>query len=104
MYSIYGEVNETAIKAHLTEILNQTFKMLPYKQYHYSCFESHTTSLLFRIRGISELFPQEPIWVDILANLQAAKTEEDFQVFRKAILDTCSLISNYQKQLGKNNA
>lgn len=103
METIYGTVSESATYNSITDILNQTFKMLPYKEHNNPSFESHTTTLLFRIRGLSELFPNEPMWVTVLANLQAAKTEENFQVFRKTVLDACAMISEFQKQLGESN-
>ena len=99
METIYGNMSNTSIKGSVTDILNQTFKMLPYKETNNPSFESHTTTLLFKIRGLSELFPDEPMWMTILTNLQAAKTEQDFQVFRKAVLDSCATLSDFIGEL-----
>lgn len=103
METVYGSVGNKAIYDNLTDIINQTFKMLPYRQYNNPNFDFHTNTLLFRIRGMSELFVDDPIWITILSTLQAARSETDFKLFRKAILDACSMLKNFQQQLGDNN-
>lgn len=103
MQTVYGSISNKALYDNITDVINQTFKMLPYKQYDNPMLESHTTSLLFRIRGMSELFPDESLWVTLLSTLQAAKSETDFKQFRKAILDACSILTQYKKTLGDSN-
>ena len=104
MQAIYGYVSDNSVRANITDIINQIFKMLPYKQYDNPMFDMHVTTLLFRIRGMSELFPDNPIWITLLSNIQAAKSETDFKLFRKSILDSCSMLSKFQQQLGDDNA
>lgn len=101
MTTLYGEVDISAVKKNLSDLINQTFKMLPLRQQNDSLYEKHSATLLLRIRGMSELFPGDPLWITLLSTLQAAKSEEDFTLFRKTILDACSILSKYQKDLGE---
>lgn len=101
MNTIYGSVSNLAVKHNLSDLINQTFKMLPLRQSNDTLYEKHATALLFRIRGMSELFPNDPLWITLLSTLQAAKSEQDFSLFRKTILDACSTISKYQKKIGE---
>ena len=101
MTSIYGEIDAVSVKNNLSDLINQTFKLLPLRQTNESSLEKHAATLLLRIRGMSELFPHDPIWVTLLSTLQAVKSEEDFTLFRKTILDACSTLSKYQQELGE---
>lgn len=95
--TIYGSVPVKALKSNFVDIINQIYKLLPLKENNDPELSYHFTTLLFRIRGMSVLFPNESKWITILALIEGAKNEKDFKLYRKAILDSCSIV----KQLGE---
>lgn len=103
MKTIYGEIPTTIIVQNETDLINQIFKLLPYKENNMDNLDYHFTTLLFRITGLCKLFPQTPELLTVVSLLEAARTETDFQLYRKAILDSCSIIKRIQKQFGDLN-
>lgn len=92
--TIYGSLPMIAIKNNFKDIINQIFKLLPLKEEDNPDIEAQFSSTLIRICGMSSLFPHEPKWITVLALLESAKHEQDFKHFRKAILDSCSIIES----------
>lgn len=90
--TIYGSVPINALRSNFTDIVNQIYKLLPLKEDNDPELNHHFSALLFRIRGMSTLFPRESRWITVLALLEAAQYESDFRLYRKAVLDSCSII------------
>lgn len=90
--TIYGTVPIKSLRNNYSDIINQIYKLLPLKENNNSDIDYYFSTLLFRIRGMSNLFPNEPRWITILALIEAARHENDFKLYRKAVLDSCSLI------------
>lgn len=96
--SKYGDVSIEALRSNCSDITNQIYKLLPLKESDSPDLPYHFSTLLFRIRGVSSLFPYESRWITIMSLLESARTEKDFKLYRKAILDSCSIaksIGNY---------
>lgn len=90
--TIYGTVPIKSLRNNYSDIINQIYKLLPLKENNNSDIDYYFSTLLFRIRGMSNLFPNEPRWITILALIEAARHENDFKLYRKAVLDSCSII------------
>ena len=100
MRAIYGEIPDSMVIKNTEDLIDQVFKLLPYKEKHIENLENHFSALLFRIVGMCSLFPDNPELLTVAAVLQAAKYETDFYLYRKAILDSCSILEKMQEQLG----
>lgn len=90
--TIHGTVPMKALRSNFSDIINQIYKLLPLKEGNSQDIDYYFSTLLFRIRGMSILFPSEPRWITILALIEAARYEDDFKLYRKAVLDSCSII------------
>lgn len=99
MKHIYGEVENATLRDNLSDIINQTFKLLPYKQDENPLLEQHLEILLIRYYGMSRLFPEEPRFVTIMSMLICINKIDDMQIYRKIVLDCCSYMSELRKQL-----
>ena len=100
MRAIYGEIPNSIIIKNVDDLIGQVFKLLPYKEKHIENLENHFSALLFRIVGMCSLFPDNPELLTVAAVLEAAKSEADFYLYRKAILDSCSILKRLQEQVG----
>lgn len=96
--SKYGEISMAALKSNCSDITNQIYKLLPLKECDSPELLYHFSTLLFRIRGMSSLFPCESKWITIMSLLESAQTETDFKLYRKAILDSCSIAKSIGNQ------
>lgn len=100
METKYGTLSNDMIIRNASDLINQIFKLLPYKENNDERLVSHFDSLLFRISGMAKIFDKYPEWVTIISLLEAARTEENFKLYRKAILDCCSIVKQIQEQAG----
>lgn len=98
MKSIYGDIPEKTVCDNISDLINQVFKLLPYKEQKNEKLDFLFASLLFRLVGMSKLFVDEPRWITIISYLESARHEENFTLYRKAILDTCSILSSIRKE------
>lgn len=99
MNSVYGNISEKSLSSNLTDVIAQVFKLLPYKEDHSSLLDYHFSAVLFRIGGLSQLLPNIPELITVLSLLEAARYEADFILYRKAILDSCSILKRLQVSL-----
>jgi len=103
IHSKYGDIPNKMVIENETDLINQIFKLLPYKENAADNLEYHFTTLLFRIAGLCKIFPEIPELLTVVSLLESARTENNFQLYRKAILDSCSIIKRLQKQFGDLN-
>lgn len=99
MTSTYGVLSDKSISSNLTDVIAQVFKLLPYKEDHSSLLDYHFSTVLFRIGGLSQILPNIPELITVLSLLEAARYESDFILYRKAILDSCSILKRLQVSL-----
>ena len=52
MRAIYGEVPNSMVIKNVDDLIDQVFKLLPYKEKHIENLENHFSALLFRIIGM----------------------------------------------------
>ena len=90
--NFYTEVPPSQIAAEKTYFLSAIFKLLPYKQDNYEFIDNYFESLLQRLIGFNRLTGFQPEVITIMSLIEYARKEDDFQKYRKAILDACGLV------------
>ena len=90
--NIYTEVPPSQIAAEKAYFLSAIFKLLPYKQNGYECLDNYFESVLQRLIGFNRLSGFQPEVITIMSLLEYARQENDFQKYRKAILDACGMV------------
>lgn len=70
-------------------LTSSIFKLLPYKQEGYEFLDSYFESVIQRLIGFNKLIGYQTEIVTIIALIEYARHEDDFEKYRKAILDSC---------------
>lgn len=96
MNSIYGGMPDQTVSSNLDDVIAQVFKLLPYKEENSEFLDNHFSFTLLRMSGLIKLFPQYPEFITVLTLLEAARSEEDFALYRKAVLDSCAILKKMQ--------
>lgn len=100
METKYGTIPYSQLLQNSEDLINRIFSLLPKKEKGYPNLQYEITSLLFRINGMNKLLNQPPELFTVMCLLEAAKDEPDFHLYRKAILDSCSIIHNFVDRPG----
>ena len=91
--NIYTEVPSSQIAAEKEYFLSAIFKLLPYKENDYEFLDGYFESILQRFIGFNKLTGcKQPEIITIMSLLECARQEDDFDKYRKAILDACGLV------------
>lgn len=90
--NIYTEAPPNQIAAEKQYFISAIFKLLPYKQDNYEHLDNYFNSVLQRLIGFNRISGFQPEVVTIISLLEYARGEEDFQKYRKAILDACGMV------------
>lgn len=90
--NIYTEAPPNQIAAEKQYFISAIFKLLPYKQDNYEHLDNYFNSVLQRLIGFNKISGFQPEVVTIISLLEYARGEEDFQKYRKAILDACGMV------------
>lgn len=88
----YGILSDSQVHSNENDLINQIFSLLPAKEHNDENLNYMFDVILFRINGLNDLLCNPPELVTVMSNLQAARTETEFKLYRKAILDSCSTI------------
>lgn len=92
MLTLYGDISEELISSNLNDLIGQIFKLLPYKESNNENLNYHFSTLLFRLSGLTQVLNSTPELITVISILEAARTETDFKLYRKAVLDSCSIL------------
>ena len=90
--NIYTEVPPSQIAAEKTHFIAAIFKLLPYKEDNYEFLDNYFESVLQQLIGFNKVSGYQPVTLSIINLLEYARQEDDFQKFRKAILDACGMV------------
>ena len=90
--NFYEEIPSSQIAAEKSYFISAIFKLLPYKQDSYEFIDNYFESVLQRLIGFNKLSGYQPELVTIISLLEYARGEDDYQKFRKAVLDACGLV------------
>jgi hypothetical protein len=90
--NIYLEIPPAQIAAEKKHILSAIFKLLPYKEDAYEFLDNYFESVLQQLKGFNKISGFQPEVVTIMSLVEYARGENDFQKYRKAILDACGMV------------
>jgi hypothetical protein len=96
--NIYTEIPSDQIAAEKEYIRSAIFKLLPYKEENYEYLDNYFSSVLQLLKGFNKISGNQPEMVSIISKIAYARDEsEDFQDYRKAILDACSMVERIKE-------
>lgn len=90
--NIYTEVPPSQIAAEKEYIRSAIFKLLPYKEESYEYLDKYFCSVLQLLKGFNKVSGNQPEMVSIISKIAYAQDVEDFNEYRKAILDACGMV------------
>ena len=88
----YKEIPPSQIAAEKKYFTSAIFKLLPYKQDNYEYLDNYFESVLQRLIGFNKISGCQPELITIMSLLEYAREENDYQKYRKAILDACGVV------------
>ena len=89
---LYTEIPPSQIAAEKKYFTAAIFKLLPYKQDGYAYLDNYFESVLQRLIGFNKISGLQPEVITIISLLEYAREENDYDKYRKAILDACGLV------------
>lgn len=93
----YGTLPSEQIHKEKEKLKSAIFILLPYRESSYALLDKYFESLLFRISGLNELFMNQSEILTLMSLLEAARHEENFMKYRKAILDAMTLVDSIKE-------
>lgn len=90
--NIYTELPPSQIAAEKQYLISAIFKLLPYKQDNYEYLDNYFESVLQRLIGFNKISGFQPEVITIMSLLEYARGENDFEKYRKSVLDACGLV------------
>jgi len=95
--NIYKEASPSQIAAEKVYIRSAIFKLLPYREEKYEYLDNYFNSVLQLLKGFNEISGEQPEVVSIISKIAYARKAEDFDDYRKAILDACGLVERIKE-------
>ena len=96
--NIYTEMPPKQIAAEKEYIRSAIFKLLPYKEESYKYLDNYFASVLQLLKGFNKVSGNQPEMVSIISKIAYARDDaKDFQDYRKAILDACSMVEHIKE-------
>ena len=95
--NLYTEIPPSQIAAEKEYFISAIFKLLPYKQDNYEFLNNYFESVLQRLIGFNKISGFQPEVITIMSLLEYAREEDDFDKYRKAILDACGLVGHIKE-------
>lgn len=96
----YGTAPAAQFQENECDLINQIWKILPYKENDYEDIDTYITSLLLRIAGLNELLGNPPELITLMSLLETVRTESTHKLYRKAIFDCCNIIERLKERQG----
>ena len=90
--NFYVEIPSSQIAAEKKYFISAIFKLLPYKQESYMYLDNYFESVLQRLIGFNKISGFQPEVITIISLLEYARDEDDYDKYRKAVLDACGLV------------
>jgi hypothetical protein len=95
--NIYCDFTPSQIAAEKAYIRSAIFKLLPYKEESYEFLDSYFVSVLQLLKGFNKVSGNQPEMVSIISKIAYARDVEDFNEYRKAILDACGMVERIKE-------
>ena len=93
----YGTLPASQIHEEKIRLQGAIYKLLPYKEDSYEFLDSYFISLQQRLGGLNHLLGEQANILTLMTILEAARYEDDFKQYRKAILDACALVDKIEE-------
>lgn len=90
--NLYKEIPPSQIAAEKVYLRSVIYKLLPYKEESYEYLDNYFASVLQLLKGFNKISGYQPEVISIISKIAYAQEAEDFQEYRKAILDACSMV------------
>lgn len=95
--NIYKEVPPHQIAAEKEYIRSAIFKLLPYKEERYVYLDNYFGSVLQLLKGFNEISGYQPEVISIISKIAYARKADDFDEYRKAVLDACGMVEQIKE-------
>lgn len=96
--NIYAEVPPSQIAAEKEYFVSAIYKLLPYKEANYAYLDNYFDSVLQLLKGFNKISGNQPEVISIISKIAYARDEaEDFDDYRKAILDACGMVKRIKE-------
>lgn len=95
------QIAEDAIIENVDRIINQVFKLLPFRE-EGGDWETPLHNLILEVGGMSKLLSDQTILFSLLCKMEALTTlteEEDYLAFRKLIFECLGLLKQFKECL-----
>ena len=93
----YAKIPSSQIAAEKKFIRSAIFKLLPYKEEHYVYLDNYFCSVLQLLKGFNEISGHQPEVISIISKIAYARKAENFEEYRKAILDACGMVDRIKE-------
>jgi hypothetical protein len=93
----YIEIPPSQMAAEKKYIRSAIFKLLPYKEESYEYLDNYFGSVLQLLKGFNKVSGNQPEMVSIISKVAYARDVEDFDEYRKAILDACGMVERIKE-------
>ena len=93
----YKEIPSSQIAAEKKYFLSAIYKLLPYKEESYEHLDNYFESVLQRLIGFNKISGLQPEMVTIISLLEYAREENNYDKYRKAILDACGMVKDIKE-------
>ena len=90
--NFYKEIPPSQIAAEKKYFVSAIYKLLPYRESKYEHLDNYFESVLQRLIGFNKISGCQPELVTIISLLEYARGENDYDKYRKAILDACGVV------------
>ena len=90
--NLYKEIPSSQIASEKKYFISAIYKLLPYKESKYDYLDNYFESVLQRLIGFNKISGLQPEVVTIISLLEYARGENDYDKYRKAILDACGVV------------
>lgn len=97
----YGDAPDKQIHSNEADLVNQIYRLLLAKEMDNPNLNYMFSTLLFRLSGLNAILLYPPELITVLSLLESAKTEKDFKLYRKAILDSCHIVNSLITKAGE---
>ena len=95
--NIYTEIPPSQIAAEKEYIRSAIFKLLPYKEENYEYLDKYFSSVLQLLKGFNKISGNQPEMVSIISKVAYAQEADNFDEYRKAILDACGMVERIKE-------
>lgn len=92
MKTKYGYLPDSQVHSNETDLVNRIFSLLPAKEGNAEDLDYMFDIVLSRVKGLSVILHDPPELITVMSYLEAARTETQFKLYRKAILYSCSTV------------